>query len=190
VSDQPSKLPPSPSTPPDGAKSPALTADELLFRQVNPSWRELDGNPTSQAFRPTPKDNELLSVDRQSLTDAKSSYDHFTKTLGLASVGTWAISTNECASVSRTAWHTPKAVNPAHTSVDFRAVPPKTAKTISQALKARAIARQLQYAPPPPPPEAPSPVTAGEASAAVDAMPPPEVGASGRIVQVDPPDDP
>ena len=50
---------------------------DLLFRQVNPNhW---DGKvPNSQAFFPTPKDDDKLSVDDASLISAEGSWNHFT----------------------------------------------------------------------------------------------------------------
>ncbi len=48
-------------------------ADELLFRQVNPNWIR-EGRVSSQAFRPMPKDEGLLSVDRGSMTTPEASF--------------------------------------------------------------------------------------------------------------------
>ena len=38
-----------------------MTGTTLLLRQIHPSFVQ-DGRVTSQAFRPTPKDESLLSV--------------------------------------------------------------------------------------------------------------------------------
>jgi len=38
-----------------------MNSDTLLLRQINPFWFQ-NGRETSQAFRPTPKDEKLLSV--------------------------------------------------------------------------------------------------------------------------------
>lgn len=77
-----------------GGEVPLDDSDELLYRQVHPSWVQ-DGVPTSQAFGPTKKDEGKLSVDRGSLTTAKDSFRHHTGTLGLKSEGTWAIAVGE-----------------------------------------------------------------------------------------------
>ena len=54
---------------------PQLTdPGEVLFRQVHPSWIQA-GKPTSQAFRPTPKDRGLLSVSRSSKTTASAAFE-------------------------------------------------------------------------------------------------------------------
>jgi hypothetical protein len=67
---------------------------ELLYRQVHPSWLK-DGQPSSQAFKPTPKDDGRLSTARSTLTSAKDAYLHHTGTLELQSAGTWAVSLAE-----------------------------------------------------------------------------------------------
>jgi hypothetical protein len=69
--------------------------EELLFRQVHPNFVR-DGRPSSQAFRPTPKDEGKLSVACESLTTAAAAYELFTAGLGLASAGTWGVAIGEC----------------------------------------------------------------------------------------------
>ena len=51
-------------------------SDELLFRQVHPSWKKPDGSTTSQAFKPTRKDSGRLSVDRSSKISAQQSFEN------------------------------------------------------------------------------------------------------------------
>lgn len=98
--------------------------DELLYRQVHPTFVR-DGRPSSQAFRPTPKDAGKLSVSRASLTTPAGAYEHHTQALVLSSAGTWAISVGECrhevlAVLSDARTSPPDAVaNPAHALVDF-----------------------------------------------------------------------
>ena len=70
------------------------TSDSLLYRQVHPTWQK-DGLPSSQAFGPTPKDEDKLSVDDAAKVSAEGSWTHFTKSLGFQSAGTWAVSFGE-----------------------------------------------------------------------------------------------
>lgn len=70
--------------------TPLSDLDELLFRQVHPSFVR-DGRPSSQAFRPTLKDVAKLSVARASMTTARDSYDLDVSTRGHASAGVWAV---------------------------------------------------------------------------------------------------
>lgn len=69
-------------------------AAELQYRQVHPSWLR-DGQPSSQAFKPTPKDDGKLSTARSALTTAEEAYLHHTDALRLRSAGTWAVTVGE-----------------------------------------------------------------------------------------------
>ena len=63
----------------------------LLLRQVHPSWVVGDIISqqvfSSQTFRPTPKDEGLLSVYNGTHFDGNSAYDHFTNEQHLQSAG-------------------------------------------------------------------------------------------------------
>ena len=72
-----------------------MTVEILLLRQINPSFIQ-NGRVTSQAFRPTPKDENELSVYNGSLISAKDSWQHYTEELFLKSVGVMAVSKYEC----------------------------------------------------------------------------------------------
>jgi hypothetical protein len=69
--------------------------DTLLLRQIHPSFVQL-GRPTSQAFRPTPKDEHLLSVDDGSRIHPQASWERFTKVQGCRSSGVMAVTKAEC----------------------------------------------------------------------------------------------
>lgn len=69
-------------------------SDEMLFRQAHPQWVQ-QGVPTSQLFKPTPKDEGKLSTARQSKIDAEGAYKHHVDELGLASAGTFGVNLNE-----------------------------------------------------------------------------------------------
>jgi hypothetical protein len=99
---------------------------ELLFRQVHPSFVR-DGRPSSQAFRPTPKDAGKLSVARGSLTTAVGAFQHHTEHLGLSSAGTWGVTVAECLEQGLPALADPvtsppeTVADPAHAVIDFTA---------------------------------------------------------------------
>jgi hypothetical protein len=109
---------------PDDPAQVLTDEGELLFRQVNPAFIR-EGRVGSQAFRPTRKDERMLSVARSSLTTAQASFARHTGCLKLASVGTWAVTVAECASLGLPA--RPDAItegpcpDPAHAVVDFTA---------------------------------------------------------------------
>lgn len=100
--------------------------DEVLFRQMHPSFVR-DGRPSSQAFRPTAKDEGRLSVARGSLTTAAAAFQHYTQRLCLASAGTWGVTVGECREQGLPAIADPLAAppetvaDPAHAVIDFTA---------------------------------------------------------------------
>ena len=122
-------------------RGPKLTdLDELLFRQVHPAWIEA-GRPTTQAFRPSAKDEGLLSVARGSKTTAASAFELHTQTRRLASVGVWGFRVRDCSEIALDAYDDPvtdPVPDPAHAVVDFSALGHKDARAKSQLLKARA----------------------------------------------------
>jgi hypothetical protein len=135
--------------------STAWTSGSLFYRQVNPNWVH-GGLPTSQAFGPTPKDKEKLSVDDAAKVSAEGSWRHFTEKLGLASVGTWAVSMGEVeeaedlvvAASPTVAAEDPTKNNPAHCDLDFSGVSSKgQKKRKAQHLAMKATARGCIYAP-------------------------------------------
>jgi hypothetical protein len=106
------------------APEPLSDDDELLFRQVHPSFVR-DGRPSSQAFRPTPKDAGKLSVARGSMTTARGAHELFVEGLGHRSAGTWGITVGECREQTLSVFPDPltappeKVADPAHAVVDF-----------------------------------------------------------------------
>ena len=119
---------------------------ELLFRQVHPNWI-VDGVPSSQAFNPTKKDEGKLSVALESKTDAEGAYRHHVEVLGLASVGTWAITVGEADEAQRASFPEPLKNDPAHGFVDFRGLTRGAAEKASKILLARANVRGCLYSP-------------------------------------------
>jgi len=106
---------------------PAELSDggEQLFRHVHPSWVR-DGQPTSQAFKPTAKDDGRLSVSRGSLGTAEQAFRLQTERLRLTVEGTWAVTVAEVAAepVPLYAFGDPveeHGPDPAHAYVDFSA---------------------------------------------------------------------
>lgn len=60
-----------------------MTPDTLLLRQINPTFVQC-GRVTSQAFRPTPKDEFYLSVDNGDRLAAEDAWRRFTEDQGCA----------------------------------------------------------------------------------------------------------
>jgi len=132
------------SSPPLG---PALSnRDELLWRQVNPHFVH-GGRVSSQVFKPTPKDEGLLSVARSSRTTAEDAFHHHVKILGFVSAGVLAVSVGECLGESLTSYEQPLPDNPAHAVVDFRVLSDKDRERKAKRLAAAARSRGFTYQP-------------------------------------------
>jgi hypothetical protein len=72
-----------------------MNSDTLLLRQVHPTFVQ-NGQITSQVFRPTPKDENLLSAYNGDLITAGNAWKHYTSEPANLSVGVMAISKGEC----------------------------------------------------------------------------------------------
>lgn len=120
-----------------------MTGNTLLFRQIHPSFVQ-NGHPTSQAFRPTPKDQSKLSVYDGDTIEAEASWIHYTTELQLASVGTMAITVDECTAEGFAVASDPEPF-PEHAVVDFTGLTDKECYKKSKKLQAKAIGRGWLY---------------------------------------------
>lgn len=66
-----------------------------LLRQIHPSFVQA-GRVTSQAFRPTPKDEQRLSVYDGDQIQPQAAWQHFTQNPACNSAGVLAVSKGEC----------------------------------------------------------------------------------------------
>lgn len=116
-----------------------MTPQTLLLRQINPSFIQA-GQVTSQAFRPTPKDENLLSVYDGDKIQAQAAWQHYNAILGLASVGVMAVSNDECATENL-----PVIADgvpfPEHASIDYSAFSKSEVEKKAKVLKQRAQTR-------------------------------------------------
>lgn len=124
----------------------ALTnQDEVLFRQIHPNCIH-DGQPASDRFKPQPMDAGLMSVDRESLTDAASSHALYTST-GNQSGAVYGVTVAEFGSEAVDCREDPLAktdttpANPAHALADYTSHEEKKWKLISKRLTLKAKAR-------------------------------------------------
>lgn len=116
----------------------------LLLRQVHPSFFP-DGEVSSQAFFPFPKDDGKLSVYDGDQITAEASYQHYTGNLGLESVGVWAVTGGEVVWVGLTHRPDPVEGNPAHAVVDFGTLSEKECRKLAKRLKKFAAERGSLY---------------------------------------------
>lgn len=120
-----------------------MTSDTLLLRQINPAWVQ-QGRVTSQAFKPTLKDNKQLSVYDGDQMTAEDSWVHYTEELGYSSVGVMGVSVEECQSLDLIAELDPKPF-PAHAVIKFDGCSNSQIERKAKSLKKAAKVRGWQY---------------------------------------------
>lgn len=120
-----------------------MTRETLLLRQIHPSWVQ-SGRVTSQAFKPTAKDDGQLSVHDGDQLTAEESWRHYTKELGYASAGVLAVTVGECERIALTADPDP-APFPAHAVIRFGNCSRAEIERKAKQLKHAAVARDWQY---------------------------------------------
>ena len=135
--------------------NPFIDAEELLHRQVHPEFIQA-GEVTSQAFRPFPRDDGKLSVDRNTLASAQEAYERHiqkidpVKQTNLESAGTWSVSVAECLELELPPISDPIAEpepNPAHCLIQFSDYSGSQRKKRAKKLCDKAIKRGATYRP-------------------------------------------
>lgn len=120
-----------------------MTPDTLLLRQIHPSFVH-DGRVTSQAFRPTPKDECHLSVDNGDRVGAEAAWRRFTGDAACQSAGVQAVSQAECEAQSLTVIEDGKP-HSEHCSIDFTAIERKDIERKAKLLREQAAKRGWLY---------------------------------------------
>lgn len=115
-----------------------------LYRQVSRSWLGEDGEPTSQAFKPTKKDEGLLSVYDGDKIKEEDAWDHYTQVLGLNSAGILRVSCGECQQIDLQVRPDPKP-HPAHAVIDFSGFSRNAIQKKAKALLGFALERAWRY---------------------------------------------
>lgn len=120
-----------------------MTDETLLLRQIHPSFVQ-QGRVTSQAFRPTPKDENRLSAYDGDMIAAEPAWHHFTEGLGHASFGVMAVNVAECATLNLPVQSDPEPF-PEHVVIDFTVVEKRMIEKVGKQLKAKAEVRGWLY---------------------------------------------
>ena len=120
-----------------------MNNETLLFRQVSPAFIK-DGRVTSQAFTPTRKDNEKLSVYDGEQFSAEESWKHFATNTNGNSVGVLAVTVNECSSQNLRVVPDNNAFQ-GHALIDFSSLGKNQTRIKSRILTEDAIRRGWQY---------------------------------------------
>lgn len=118
-----------------------------LYRQIHPRWIT-DGQITSQAFKPTSKDNGKLSVRLASHMSAQEAYARHTA-MGLRSSGTYKVTVGEVnESGLRSIDDSDVNNNPfGHAYIDTRGKSRALIAKAAKDLKERAMIRGIQHDP-------------------------------------------
>ncbi len=96
-----------------------MRSETLLLRQIHPNFVQA-GRVTSQAFRPTPKDEQRLSVDNGDLIEAEAAWKRFVSNPACSSAGVMAVFHAECDAQSLAVIED-GVPYPEHCSIDFSA---------------------------------------------------------------------
>lgn len=115
-----------------------MTSATLLLRQIHPNFVK-QGRVTSQAFRPTPKDESKLSVYDGDLISPAESWEHYRKR-NLESVGVTAVTVAECDKEGLKVHSSPE-VFPEHADIDFTGLTGGQCESKSKRLRSAAEAR-------------------------------------------------
>lgn len=117
-----------------------MSPDTLLIRQVHPTFRP-NGQLTSQAFTPSPKDEGLLSVYDGDQVSPQQAFQHYQEEQKLSSCGCWGITCAEVTDAGLTAAPDPLPNFAAHAVVDFTAHQKKEHRKFAKKLQSLAEAR-------------------------------------------------
>jgi hypothetical protein len=120
-----------------------MTETTLLLRQINPAFVQ-QGRVTSQAFRPTPKDQQKLSVYDGDMISPEQAWVHFTANQGLQSVGVLGVTVQECRNEDLVVRSSPEHFAE-HAEIDFLGFTPNQCEKKGKRLRSAAEARGWLY---------------------------------------------
>jgi len=123
-----------------------MNPETTLLRQVHPDFIP-DGQLTSQAFMPFPKDAGKPSVYDGDKISAAESHKHYTEVLGNKSDSVWGVACTEVSATGLPSAPEPKENFPSHAVIDFTAHPERSFRKLAKKLKAFAVARGCLYSP-------------------------------------------
>ncbi|HEX6041512.1 hypothetical protein [Longimicrobium sp.] len=120
-----------------------MKGDTILLRQIHPTFVQ-QGRVTSQAFRPTPKDENRLSAYDGDQIGPEPAWHHFTAVLGFASVGVMGVNVAECAALHLPVEPDPEPF-PEHVVIDFSGMDKPAIEKLAKKLRSIADARGWLY---------------------------------------------
>jgi hypothetical protein len=121
-----------------------MNSETTLLRQVHPHFIQ-EGQLSSQAFIPFPRDDGKVSVYDGDQISADESYRHFTETLGNKSDSVWGVVCSEVSSIGLSSVPDPQIDFPSHSLIDFTVHPQKEFRKLAKKLRQFAISRGCLY---------------------------------------------
>lgn len=122
-----------------------MNPSTTLIRQIHPSFVQ-EGRVTSQAFRPSPKDEDKLSTYDGEQIDAKAAWKHYTESLGYQSDGALGVTVSECEGLDLRVVTDPEPF-PEHVLIDFTELSRKHIEKRAKELKLFAQTRGWLFQP-------------------------------------------
>lgn len=122
-----------------------MTDETLLHRQIHPAFVQ-EGRWTSQAFKPTPKDENRLSVYDGDQIGPPEAWEHYTEELQLESAGVVSVSCQDC-STEQLPVEADPAPFPEHAVIVFNGFSSTEITKKAKKLKSAAEQRGWQYEP-------------------------------------------
>jgi hypothetical protein len=120
-----------------------MNEQTILLRQIHRSFVQA-GRITSQAFRPTPKDENKLSVYDGDLITAEASWQHFTANPDCSSASVMAVTNGLCIALGLGVIADGQPF-PEHVSIDYSAFTKNEIEKKAKVLKGHAEARGWLY---------------------------------------------
>ncbi len=117
-----------------------MTDETILLRQAHPKFVS-EGQVTSQAFVPFPKDDAKLSVYDGDQISAEESHLHYTETLKNESESVWGITCSEVADTNLSSIPDPLPDFSSHAAIDFSGKPNSACRKLAKKLKEFALNR-------------------------------------------------
>lgn len=117
-----------------------MTDETVLLRQAHPKFVS-EGQVTSQAFVPFPKDDAKLSVYDGDQISAEESHLHYTETLNNESDSVWGVTCSEVSSTNLLSSPDPLQDFPSHAVIDFSGKPNSVCRKLAKKLKEFALTR-------------------------------------------------
>ena len=117
-----------------------MNENTTLLRQVHPCFVQ-NGQMTSQAFMPFPKDKARLSVYDGDIISANDAYYHYTETLNNEAEGTWGVTCAEVDKIELKSAPEPLPEFLSHAVIDFSGKTSNVCRKLAKRLKMFAVAR-------------------------------------------------